>query len=116
MRAGLHPHRHAVNLLGNLPPACLDVLLALEPRPGSLEFLGVNMDVIGALLIFLEKRLLQVCGPQGTESGMAVCWHLQGARTYTPARAYTPWASWVPHLAVAALSIRLGRHPLLPTS
>ncbi|XP_016049533.2 synembryn-A isoform X2 [Erinaceus europaeus] len=52
-------HGHAVNLLGNLPPACLDVLLALEPRPGSLEFLGVNMDVIGTLLIFLENRLLQ---------------------------------------------------------
>lgn len=53
---------HAVNLLGNLPVKCLDVLLALEPRRGSLEFLGVNMDVMGALLSFLEKRLHQVGG------------------------------------------------------
>ncbi|ELK26877.1 Synembryn-A [Myotis davidii] len=56
-------HGHAVNLLGNLPVKCLDVLLALEPRKGSLEFLGVNMDVMGALLSFLEKRLHQVGGP-----------------------------------------------------
>lgn len=49
-----------MNLLGNLPVKCLDVLLALEPRKGSLEFLGVNMDVMGALLSFLEKRLHQV--------------------------------------------------------
>ncbi|XP_059566511.1 synembryn-A isoform X2 [Myotis daubentonii] len=56
-------HGHAVNLLGNLPVKCLDVLLALEPRKGSLEFLGVNMDVMGALLSFLEKRLHQVLPP-----------------------------------------------------
>ena len=62
--------RHTVNLLGNLPLKCLDVLLTLEPHEGSLEFLGVNMDVIGVLLSFLEKRLHQVgrgtccgCGP-----------------------------------------------------
>lgn len=54
-----------MNLLGNLPVKCLDVLLALEPRKGSLEFLGVNMDVMGALLSFLEKRLHQVGGPGG---------------------------------------------------
>lgn len=52
-------HGHSVNLLGNLPLNCLDVLLALELKPGSLEFLGVNMDVICALLSFLEKRLHQ---------------------------------------------------------
>ncbi|XP_029063311.1 synembryn-A isoform X2 [Monodon monoceros] len=52
-------HGHTVNLLGNLPLKCLDVLLTLEPHEGSLEFLGVNMDVIRALLSFLEKRLHQ---------------------------------------------------------
>ncbi|XP_030862167.1 chaperone Ric-8A isoform X3 [Gorilla gorilla gorilla] len=50
-------HGHAVNLLGNLPLKCLDVLLTLEPHGDSTEFMGVNMDVIRALLIFLEKRL-----------------------------------------------------------
>ncbi|MXQ90425.1 hypothetical protein E5288_WYG015983 [Bos mutus] len=50
---------HAVNLLGNLPVKCLDVLLTLEPHEGSLEFLGVNMDVIRVLLSFMEKRLHQ---------------------------------------------------------
>ncbi|XP_007982587.3 chaperone Ric-8A isoform X2 [Chlorocebus sabaeus] len=53
-------HGHAVNLLGNLPLKCLDVLLTLEPHGDSVEFMGVNMDVIRALLIFLEKRLHQV--------------------------------------------------------
>ncbi|XP_028342258.1 chaperone Ric-8A isoform X2 [Physeter macrocephalus] len=52
-------HGHTVNLLGNLPLKCLDVLLTLEPHEGSLEFLGVNMDVIRVLLSFLEKRLNQ---------------------------------------------------------
>ncbi|XP_010831233.1 PREDICTED: synembryn-A [Bison bison bison] len=52
-------HGHAVNLLGNLPVKCLDVLLTLEPHEGSLEFLGVNMDVIRVLLSFMEKRLHQ---------------------------------------------------------
>uniref|UniRef100_A0A2K6PHM1 Synembryn n=1 Tax=Rhinopithecus roxellana TaxID=61622 RepID=A0A2K6PHM1_RHIRO len=52
-------HGHAVNLLGNLPLKCLDVLLTLEPHGDSVEFMGVNMDVIRALLIFLEKRLHQ---------------------------------------------------------
>lgn len=51
-----------MNLLGNLPLKCLDVLLALELHEGSLEFMGVNMDVINALLAFLEKRLHQVGG------------------------------------------------------
>uniref|UniRef100_G1Q182 Synembryn n=1 Tax=Myotis lucifugus TaxID=59463 RepID=G1Q182_MYOLU len=48
-------HGHTASL-GNLPVKCLGVLLALEPRKGSLEFLGVNVDEIGALLSFLEKR------------------------------------------------------------
>ncbi|XP_078198036.1 chaperone Ric-8A isoform X8 [Callithrix jacchus] len=56
-------HGHAVNLLGNLPLKCLDVLLTLEPHEDSVEFMGVNMDVIRALLIFLEKRLHQVLPP-----------------------------------------------------
>ncbi|KAG8515723.1 Synembryn-A [Galemys pyrenaicus] len=55
-------HGHTVNLMGNLPLNCLGVLLTLEPHEGSLEFLGVNMDVIQALLNFLEKRLQQVRG------------------------------------------------------
>lgn len=59
-------HGHAVNLLGNLPLKCLDVLLTLEPLEGSLEFLGANMDVIRVLLSFLEKRLQQV--------GREPCW------------------------------------------
>ncbi|XP_069327998.1 synembryn-A isoform X1 [Eulemur rufifrons] len=53
-------HGHTVNLLGNLPLNCLDILLTLEPHKGSLEFMGANMDVIRALLGFLEKRLHQV--------------------------------------------------------
>ncbi|XP_023580135.1 synembryn-A isoform X1 [Trichechus manatus latirostris] len=52
-------HGHAVNLLGNLPLECLDVLLTPELHAGSLEFMGVNMDLICALLDFLERRLDQ---------------------------------------------------------
>lgn len=62
---------HTVNLLGNLPLQCLDVLLTLEPQEGSLEVLGVNVDVIRALLSFLEKRLHQV--GRGPAVG-AACW------------------------------------------
>lgn len=62
-----------MNLLGNLPLKCLDVLLALELHEGSLEFMGVNMDVIGVLLAFLEKRLHQVGrGPAGQSSAVAL--------------------------------------------
>lgn len=60
-----------MNLLGNLPLQCLDVLLTLEPQEGSLEVLGVNVDVIRALLSFLEKRLHQV--GRGPAVG-AACW------------------------------------------
>nr|XP_023397982.1 synembryn-A [Loxodonta africana] len=66
-------HGHAVNLLGNLPLECLDVLLTPELHTGSLEFMGVNMDVIHALLDFLERRLDQVgrrdccAGPWGSD-------------------------------------------------
>lgn len=70
---------HTVNLLGNLPLKCLDVLLALELHEGSLEFMGVNMDVINALLAFLEKRLHQVGGgpamwmPRGLGTSYGYC-------------------------------------------
>lgn len=72
-------HGHTVNLLGNLPLKCLDVLLALELHEGSLEFMGVNMDVISALLAFLEKRLHQVGGgpamwtPRGLGTSRGYC-------------------------------------------
>ncbi|KAM5318798.1 chaperone Ric-8A isoform 2-T2 [Glossophaga mutica] len=52
-------HGHAVNLLGNLPLKCLDVLLSPEPHKGSVQFLGVSMDAVSTLLSFLEKRLHQ---------------------------------------------------------
>ncbi|KAK2520510.1 Ric8a [Columba livia] len=48
---------HTVNLLGNLPLKCLDVLLTPKVRPGSLEYMGVNMDAVSVLLGFLERRL-----------------------------------------------------------
>ncbi|XP_033917507.1 synembryn-A [Melopsittacus undulatus] len=50
-------HSHTINLLGNLPLKCLDVLLAPKVRPGSLEYMGVNMDAVSILLDFLERRL-----------------------------------------------------------
>ncbi|XP_038261068.1 synembryn-A isoform X1 [Dermochelys coriacea] len=50
-------HSHTVNLLGNLPLMCLDVLLTPKVRPGSLEYMGVNMDAVSVLLDFLERRL-----------------------------------------------------------
>nr|KAF6343575.1 RIC8 guanine nucleotide exchange factor A [Pipistrellus kuhlii] len=80
-------HGHAVNLLGNLPVKCLDVLLALEPRKGSLEFLGVNMDVMGALLGFLEKRLLQTHRlKEGVAPVLSVL--TECARLHRPARKF----------------------------
>lgn len=51
---------HTVNLLGNLPLMCLDVLLTPKVRPGSLEYMGVNMDAVSVLLDFLERRLDRV--------------------------------------------------------
>lgn len=56
---------HTVNLLGNLPLKCLDVLLAPKVRPGSLEYMGVNMDAVSVLLAFLERRLDRVSGAAG---------------------------------------------------
>uniref|UniRef100_UPI00398E725E chaperone Ric-8A isoform X2 n=1 Tax=Pristiophorus japonicus TaxID=55135 RepID=UPI00398E725E len=50
-------HSHTVNLLGNLPLMCLDVLLTPKVQLGSVEYLGMNMDAVNLLLDFLEKRL-----------------------------------------------------------
>ncbi|KAM4573563.1 chaperone Ric-8A isoform 2-T2 [Odontesthes bonariensis] len=50
-------HSHTVNLLGNLPLSCLDVLLMPKVQQGSIEYMGVNMDAVNMLLQFTEKRL-----------------------------------------------------------
>nr|XP_033784627.1 synembryn-A isoform X1 [Geotrypetes seraphini]XP_033784628.1 synembryn-A isoform X1 [Geotrypetes seraphini] len=50
-------HSHTVNLLGNLPLKCLDVLLTPKVQLGSIEYMGVNMDAVSVLLNFLELRL-----------------------------------------------------------
>ncbi|KAM9854183.1 chaperone Ric-8A [Aulostomus maculatus] len=50
-------HSHTVNLLGNLPLPCLDVLLMPKVKQGSIEYMGVNMDAVNMLLEFMEKRL-----------------------------------------------------------
>uniref|UniRef100_UPI0037E70629 synembryn-A n=1 Tax=Semicossyphus pulcher TaxID=241346 RepID=UPI0037E70629 len=50
-------HSHTVNLLGNLPLPCLDVLLMPKVQQGSIEYMGVNMDAVNMLLEFMEKRL-----------------------------------------------------------
>ncbi|KAK2841791.1 hypothetical protein Q5P01_011991 [Channa striata] len=54
-------HTHTVNLLGNLPLPCLDVLLMPQVQQGSTEYMGVNMDAVDMLLEFMEKRLDQGC-------------------------------------------------------
>ncbi|XP_075998347.1 chaperone Ric-8A [Genypterus blacodes] len=50
-------HSHTVNLLGNLPLPCLDVLLMPKVQHGCVEYMGVNMDTVNMLLEFVEKRL-----------------------------------------------------------
>ncbi|XP_008309308.1 chaperone Ric-8A isoform X2 [Cynoglossus semilaevis] len=50
-------HSHTVNLLGNLPLPCLDVLLLPKVQQGSVEYMGVNMDAVNVLVEFMEKRL-----------------------------------------------------------
>ncbi|KAF7215093.1 chaperone Ric-8A isoform X1 [Nothobranchius furzeri] len=50
-------HSHTVNLLGNLPLPCLDVLLMPRVQQGSTEYMGVNMDAVNMLLEFMETRL-----------------------------------------------------------
>lgn len=58
---------HTVNLLGNLPLKCLDVLLLPKVQPGSLEYMGVNMDAVNVLLDFLDRRLDRV----GEKNGLS---------------------------------------------
>ncbi|XP_042352490.1 synembryn-A [Plectropomus leopardus] len=50
-------HSHTVNLLGNLPLPCLDVLLKPKVQQGSIEYMGVNMDAVNMLVEYMEKRL-----------------------------------------------------------
>ena len=50
-------HSHTVNLLSALPLQCLDVLLVVPLEPDSKQCLGVNMDCVHMLLIFMERRL-----------------------------------------------------------
>ncbi|KAM3608897.1 uncharacterized protein V6R79_006487 [Siganus canaliculatus] len=50
-------HSHTVNLLGNLPLPCLDVLLIPKVQQDSTEYMGVNMDAVNMLLELMEKRL-----------------------------------------------------------
>ncbi|XP_069461304.1 synembryn-A isoform X2 [Ambystoma mexicanum] len=50
-------HGHTVNLLVNLPLMCLDVLLTPRVEHGSVEYMGMNMDTVEALLHFLDRRL-----------------------------------------------------------
>ncbi|XP_058858416.1 synembryn-A isoform X2 [Acipenser ruthenus] len=50
-------HSHTVNLLGNLPLMCLDVLLTPKVQQGSIEYMGVNMDAVSMLLDFMDRRL-----------------------------------------------------------
>ncbi|XP_026222459.1 synembryn-A [Anabas testudineus] len=52
-------HSHTVNLLGNIPLPCLDVLLMPKVQQSSIEYMGVNMDAVNMLLNFMEKRLDQ---------------------------------------------------------
>uniref|UniRef100_A0A3B5KH33 Synembryn n=1 Tax=Takifugu rubripes TaxID=31033 RepID=A0A3B5KH33_TAKRU len=48
---------HTVNLLSALPLQCLDVLLMVPVGPGSEQCLGVNMDCVHTLVLFMERRL-----------------------------------------------------------
>lgn len=51
---------HTVNLLSALPLQCLDVLLMVPVGPGSEQCLGVNMDCVHTLVLFMERRLESV--------------------------------------------------------
>ncbi|XP_063052507.1 synembryn-B isoform X3 [Engraulis encrasicolus] len=50
-------HSHAVNLLSNIPMACLDVLIDVPIQPRQEELGGKNMAAIQVLLDFMEKRV-----------------------------------------------------------
>ena len=51
---------HAVNLLSNLPAACLDVLIDVPVQGGQEQYGGNNMAAVQVLLDFLEKRIDKV--------------------------------------------------------
>ncbi|KPP78534.1 synembryn-B-like [Scleropages formosus] len=53
-------HSHAINLLSNMPVYCLDVLIDLPVRGGLEQHGGKNMEVVQALLDFMEKRIDRV--------------------------------------------------------
>ncbi|KAM8876335.1 chaperone Ric-8A isoform 1-T2 [Synchiropus picturatus] len=48
---------HTVNLLSAIPLQCLDVLLMAPLEPSSEQQLGINMDCVHTLLVFMERRL-----------------------------------------------------------
>ncbi|KAJ8373634.1 hypothetical protein SKAU_G00042140 [Synaphobranchus kaupii] len=50
-------HSHAVNLLSNMPVACLDVLIDTPMQGGLSEYDGKNMEAVQVLLDFMEKRI-----------------------------------------------------------
>ncbi|KAJ0069148.1 hypothetical protein NL108_002905 [Boleophthalmus pectinirostris] len=50
-------HSHAVNLLNNLPVACLDVLVDLPVQGGADSYNGKNLEAVQVLLDFMEKRI-----------------------------------------------------------
>lgn len=80
-------HGHTVNLLGNLPFKCLNVLLTPKVQPGCIEYMGVNMDALSMLLDFLEQRLDR--GHKAKESlTPALTLLTQSARIHRPARRY----------------------------
>ncbi|XP_029010681.1 synembryn-A isoform X2 [Betta splendens] len=52
-------HGHTVNLLGNLPVPCLDVLVMPKVQQCSTESQGINMDAADMLLEFMERKINQ---------------------------------------------------------
>lgn len=50
-------HSHTINLLGNLPLPCLDVVLIPKVQNNTIEYMGVNMDAVNMLLEFMERRV-----------------------------------------------------------
>ena len=49
-----------MNLLSNLPAACLDVLIDVPVQGGQEQYGGNNMAAVQVLLDFLEKRIDKV--------------------------------------------------------
>ncbi|XP_063077137.1 synembryn-A [Engraulis encrasicolus] len=48
---------HTINLLSALPLGCLEVLVSAPLTPDSVEWEGVNMDYVHALLCYMERKL-----------------------------------------------------------